>query len=630
MAASNADYKAILDATPFPVSVTDADMKWIYVNQALADHLGMKREDMLGMPCSTCDIDICGTEACAAECAKRGERETFFTRGDRSFRVNVEKLKGKDGETVGLVEVVQDITVVQQEARRIADAESEAKSMFLATMSHEMRTPLNAITGMTAIGKKSDDPAYKNYALSRIEEASAHLLAVINDVLDISKIEANRLELAPVEFDFENMLQKVIAVNAYRLNEKDQSLIVNVDSSIPAFLVGDDKRLAQVVTNLLSNAIKFTPNSGEIRLGAVLLGEEDGLCELQITVTDNGIGIAEEQQEKLFEAFGQAENGISREYGGTGLGLAISKRIVEMMGGEINVCSKLGHGARFTFAVKVRAGRRDARSRLSPQVEWDKVRVLVVDDSAVFREYFRESFARLGVSCEIARGGLEACQIIEKQGGFSIYFVDWYMPEMDGILLTKWIKARGDKAPVILVSTAGWESLKNSSASSGAEKCLQKPLLSSAVVECMNEFLGSERKDDELESEGEFAGKRVLIAEDVEINREIVIALLGGTGIRIECAENGKKALEAVADNPGRYDLVLMDMQMPVMDGLEATRRIRRLKGREYTELPIVAMTANAFKEDVTACLNAGMNGHLGKPLDVGEIFSVLRKYLSN
>jgi signal transduction histidine kinase/CheY-like chemotaxis protein len=604
------------------------DLKWIYVNRPLADYLGMKREDMIGKHCSTANVEICGTAACAAECAKRGERETFFTRGGVSYRVSVEVLRGEGGEPIGFIEVMQDITAVQREARRRADAESEAKSMFLATMSHEMRTPLNAITGMTAIGKKSDDPAYKNYALTRIEEASSHLLAVINDVLDMSKIEANRLELAPVEFDFEGMLQKVIMVNTYRLNEKDQGFAVNVDSAIPAFIVGDDSRLAQVVTNLLSNAIKFTPNRGEIRLTASLLGEKDGLCELQVSVADNGIGIAPEQQDKLFEAFGQAENGISREYGGTGLGLAISKRIVELMGGGIKVESKPGHGSKFTFTVKVRAGQRDARSRLSPHVEWEKVRVLVADDSAVFREYFKESFERLGIRCETAEDGMEACRAIELGGGFSIYFVDWYMPEMDGILLTKWIKARGDKAPVILVSTAGWESLKNSSESSGAEKCLTKPLLSSTIVDCMNEFLGPQRKEDDFTPGGEFAGKRMLIAEDMDINREIMIALLDGTGLAIDCAGNGKEALDAIAGNPGLYGIVFMDVQMPVMDGLEATRRIRRLIAPGMQELPIVAMTANAFKEDVAACLAAGMNGHLGKPLDVGEVFATLRRYL--
>jgi CheY-like chemotaxis protein len=276
----------------------------------------------------------------------------------------------------------------------------------------------------------------------------------------------------------------------------------------------------------------------------------------------------------------------------------------------------------------MRAGRRDARSRLSPLVEWDKIRVLVADDSAVFRGYFRESFERLGISCETAEGGLEACRIIEQKGGFSIYFVDWYMPEMDGILLTKWIKAREDKAPVILVSTAGWESLKNSSESSGAEKCLSKPLLSSTIVECMNELLAPKRIDEEHSPGGEFAGKRMLVAEDVDINREIIIALMDGTGLAIDCAANGKEALDAIAGNPGIYDIVLMDVQMPVMDGLEATRRIRRLIAPAAGELPIIAMTAHAFKEDVTACLDAGMNGHLGKPLDVDEVFATLRRVL--
>jgi CheY-like chemotaxis protein/two-component sensor histidine kinase len=327
-------------------------------------------------------------------------------------------------------------------------------------------------------------------------------MSVINDVLDMSKIEANKLELSVVEFNFRQMVQKVITIISFRAESKKQKLLVNVDENIPDRLKGDDQRLAQVILNLLSNAVKFSPEGGEICLDAHLTGESEDECELRIEVSDNGIGISGEQQQRLFSAFTQAESGISREFGGTGLGLAISKRIVEHMGGSIWVESELGEGARFLFTIR-------------------------------------------------------AC--------------------------------RGN-----------------------------------AVQE-------EEQKDDtaaEKPRPGEFTGKRMLFAEDIEINREILLSLLDGSGLAIDCAEDGRQALRMVEENPGLYDIVFMDMQMPQMDGLEATRRIRALDAPEIKKLPIIAMTANVFTEDIDCCISAGMNSHIGKPVNLGEVYRNLRKYL--
>jgi signal transduction histidine kinase/CheY-like chemotaxis protein len=384
------------------------------------------------------------------------------------------------------------------------EAANRAKSNFLSSMSHEMRTPINAIIGMTLIGKKSDDMHGKNHSLNKIGDASSHLLGVINDILDMAKIEANKLELSPVEFEFEKMLHKVLTVINFRINEKQQKLTVNIDEKIPGFLVGDDQRLAQVITNLLSNAVKFTPESGKIQVDASLLRETDNYCELCLEVSDNGIGIAPEHHQKLFGVFQQAESGTSRKYGGTGLGLVISKNIVELMGGKIWVESELDKGTRFSFTIK--AGRSTKKTH----------------------------------------------------------------------------------APFSL-------------------KELQ----------------------DQLKDIDEFTGKKMLLAEDIEINRDILIALLEDTGIIIDCAENGQEALDMIKSTPDKYDIVFMDMQMPKMDGLEATRHIRSLPALQNSKLPIVAMTANVFKEDIEACIAAGMDGHLGKPLDLDKIMEVLRKYLS-
>ncbi|MDR3012963.1 MAG: response regulator [Chitinispirillales bacterium] len=408
-----------------------------------------------------------------------------------------------------MVQNIRDASIQLEVALEQATAASRAKGDFLSNMSHEMRTPMNAIIGMTVVGKKAKNIEEKNHALNKIWDASSHLLGVINDVLDMAKIEADKLELAPVEFSFEKMLQQLITVVNFRIDEKMQQFSVNIDSDVPAFLVGDDQRLAQVITNLLSNAVKFTPKGGKISLEASLADEtDDGECELRIAVADNGIGIAPEQHEKLFGMFEQADSGTSREYGGTGLGLVISKRLIGLMGGKIWIESELGKGARFTFTVKVRRG---------------------AENSNLF-------------------------------------------------------------------------------SASGAD------------IENVDKSLAASNK--------KFHGKTLLIVEDIEINREILIALLRDTGILIGCAENGKEALDMIEAAPDKYDIVFMDIQMPKMNGLEATRRIRALPAQQNTKLPIIAMTANVFKSDIEECLAVGMDDHIGKPLDIEKVLEKLHKYL--
>jgi len=394
-------------------------------------------------------------------------------------------------------------------AKNKSDLDSKHKSAFLANMSHEIRTPMNAIIGMVTIGKSAIDIERKDYCLKKIEDASQHLLGIINDILDMSKIEANKFELSPTEFVFEEMLQRVVNVVNFRIDEKKQNFSMKIDKNIPKILIGDDQRLAQVLTNLLINAVKFTPEKGSIALNARLINEENKICTLQIEVSDTGIGISAEQQRKLFQSFEQAESSTTRKYGGTGLGLAITKNIVEMMGGKIWIISDLGKGSIFNFTVQIQRG-----------------------------------IEKIDESVNIDKGQAEKAY-----------------ENIDGI----------------------------------------------------------------------FAGRRILLVEDVEINREIVKTLLEPTQLQTDCAENGVEAVRIFTEAPDKYDLIFMDVQMPEMDGYEATRRIRVFEAEKKMkkQIPIIAMTANVFHEDIERCKEAGMNDHVGKPININDVIIKLNMYLT-
>ena len=516
-----------------------------------------------------------------------------------------------------------------------ATVASRAKGEFLSNMSHEIRTPLNAIIGMAAIGKKAPGIGRKNYALDRIDDASTHLLGLINDILDISKIEANKFELSPEEFNFEKMLQRVVNVVNFRVEEKHQKFRIYVDRKIPHYLLGDDQRLSQVITNLVGNAIKFTPEKGKINIGTYFLGEEDGLCDIQISITDTGIGISPEQQTNLFQSFQQAESSTSRKFGGTGLGLAISKRIIEMMNGKIWIESELGKGATFAFSFKMQRGSQKDDLLQTRSVNWNHVRVLVVDDDVDTLPFLKMHLDELEVYCDTAKSAEDALSLVKTNGPYDLYLIDWLLPGMDGIKLTSILKSqetKKGKATVIMFSAGNWSEVEDEAKMAGVDKFLSKPLFSTAVKEaidsCFSEY--DRQVSDVSQTVPVFAGRCVLLAEDVEINREIVLSLLEATKLEIDCAENGEIAVQKFLAAPDRYDMILMDFQMPVMDGLTAAKKIRALDIPKAKTIPIVALTANVFREDIEKCINAGMDDHLGKPLNLDELLNMLRKYLSD
>ena len=508
---------------------------------------------------------------------------------------------------------------------------SMVKSDFLSNMSHEIRTPMNAIIGMTTIAKGADDIIRKDYCLRKIEDASTHLLSVINDILDMSKIEANKFELSKEKFNFERTLQKVTNVIVFRVDEKHQNFTVHIDKNIPLDLIGDDQRIVQVITNLMSNAVKFTPERGNIQLDASLTDEKDGIYTIKIAVTDTGIGISKQQQQRLFSSFVQAESTTSRKFGGTGLGLAISKHIVEMMDGQIWIESELGKGSVFSFTFKAEKALDISEDLPVSGISWKNMSVLVVDDAIDTREYFVDIMQRLGSQCDVASSGEEACRIINEKGPYNLYFVDWDMPGMNGIELAKRINAMEHRESVVIMISAGeWNEIQNEAKRAGVNKFLPKPLFPSNIADCINEFLGLGNITDNITADyrGLFKGRRIILAEDVEVNREIVIALLESTEITIDIAENGLSAYELFLKNPDIYDMIFMDVQMPEMDGYEATRKIRRIADKRAREIPIIAMTANVFKEDVDKCIECGMSDHLGKPIDYDKIIAKLCEYL--
>jgi len=550
-----------------------------------------------------------------------------------------------NGEKVHLQHAVEITELIT--ARELAEQGSRSKSEFLANMSHEIRTPMNAIIGMTVIGKTAGDIARKDYCFEKIENASQHLLGVINDVLDMSKIEANKFELSHEEFDFEKMLQRVINIVVFKADEKNQKLTVHIDKSIPRHLIGDDQRLAQVITNLLGNAVKFTPDNGLIRLETRFMGREDDIYLIQVTVRDSGIGITPEQQQQLFQSFKQAESGTSRRFGGTGLGLVISKNIIELMGGSIDLESEPGKGSSFSFTFKARRGVRKTPGLSEIGVNWNNVKIMAVDDEPEILDYFKEVMQSFSIKCDIARSGEEALALIGMNGMYDIYFVDWKMPDMDGIMLARTLKSKAvspEHTIVIMISAAEWSTVADEAKKAGVDKFLSKPLFPSSIADAISEAIGSQDCIDSnsIDVTDNYKDFKVLLVEDVEINREIVEALVEPTFLEMDCAENGVEAVAKFQKSPNDYDLILMDLQMPVMDGYEATHRIRDFEktliqsnpansaegeGRKQP-VPIIAMTANVFREDVERCLAAGMNDHIGKPLDMGEFFGILRKYL--
>ena len=536
-----------------------------------------------------------------------------------------------------------------QLAKESAETANLAKGQFLANMSHEIRTPMNAILGMLYLALKSDlTPSQHNY-LAKAQGAAHSLLGIINDILDFSKIEAGKLDLESIEFGLDTVLEQLTDAIGYQSEHKGIEFLVRYDVAIPPILIGDPLRLGQVLLNLCGNAVKFT-DQGQVELGfrCITLGESD--LTLQVYVRDSGVGIAPEIQGKLFEKFTQADLSTTRRFGGTGLGLAICKNLVELMGGRIWIeDSQPGKGTTICFTVELKIARQ-AQARQRELVEkagplLAGVRVLVVDDNEVSREIIAEMLRYFRIEVGTAASGALALAALENAGDapYDLVLMDWRMPGMNGDEATRRINGKfaiGQRPKVVMITAYGREDVIRLAEQVGVDGFLIKPVSPSTLLDSLLSALGRGRLLDadgaprrtpaHLASSGRLAGAQLLLVEDNDINREFATELLRSEGIEVDEAINGEQAVDQVQRHD--YDAVLMDVQMPVMDGLEASRRIRALAaaagGERFACLPIIAMTALAMAHDAENCRAAGMNDHLTKPISPDHLIDVLSKWI--
>lgn len=521
-----------------------------------------------------------------------------------------------------------------QDALYIAQQSSNAKKDFLSRMSHEIRTPMNVIVGMTTIaGANLDDKNRVKDCLSKIVLSSRHLLALINDILDMSKIEEGKLVVSHEQFKLSQLFDSIVP--AYTLRQLLKAVCLNANSKnmVSETVVGDSLRVSQILLNLLSNAIKFTPAGGAIRLIVSQAPVKNGHTMLTFHVEDDGIGMSEEFLQHLFIPFEQEDGTISRKYGGTGLGMAITKNLVGLLGGSIRVKSRQGEGTVFTVELPFGVLEEAAKSESGC---WDDLKVLVVDDDESTCTYASMLLKKMGIDADWVQNGSTAVQMVlkahEEYRDYNVCLIDWKMPDMDGIEVTRRIREElGPDTLVIIVSAYDWGEIENEAKAAGANAFIAKPLFESSLCHVLSLVVGIDRGAGEevKASTVSFEGKHFLLAEDNELNREIAVELLKATGAQINCTENGKEAVDCFNASPaGYYDLILMDIQMPVMNGYEAARSIRRSNHEDAGRIPILAMTANAFHEDEEETMAAGMNGHIAKPIDIGVLFKTMSELL--
>jgi len=670
------------------------------------------------------EVDFMGDFSAAFNSMTQQLKDSFAER-KKTNEILQKRVNELDDARLAMLNMMKDL----DEARSEAEDATKAKSEFLANMSHEIRTPMNAIMGMAHLAMKTDLTAKQYDYLKKVDISAKSLLGIINDILDFSKIEAGKLDMEAVDFQLEETLDNISTLVGIKTQEKGLELLFKTDSSVPSALVGDPLRLGQILINLSNNAVKFT-DTGEIVVATELIKKDNAQVTLKFSVIDTGIGMTAEQAAKLFQPFAQADSSTTRKYGGTGLGLTISKRLAEMMGGEIWVESQAGQGSTFSFTANFGLGKEKAKKRFKPASELRGMKVLVVDDNATSRSILQEMLQSFSFEVSLAASGKEGItelEVASKDKPFELVIMDWKMPGMDGIEASKRIKNQTHLSkipPIILVTAYGREEIMQQAEQAGLDGFLIKPISPSMLFDAIMQAFGeavpessrvAQKHEQEAEALKHIQGARVLLVEDNEINQQVAKEILEGAGLIVALATNGQEAVNEVMKT--NYDAVLMDVQMPVMDGYTATKEIRkwesvsaiadsdawetearsqrsevrgqrtddrrqktddrsqrtedrsqRTEDREQKEedgtqasslqpptsniqdpassiehpassiqypessiqhpVPIIAMTAHAMAGDEDKSFQAGMNGHVTKPIDPDQLFATLQKWI--
>ena len=568
-------------------------------------------------------------------------------RGYRWYRAVGKPTRRPDGSPKTYIGVFIDITgqkeMMQELARQReslsvaleeANQANKAKTAFLSNMSHEIRTPMNAIIGLDRIAL--NDPGISEATREHLEKiglSAQHLLNIINDILDMSRIESGRMTVKSEEFSFAKALAQVNTIISGQCRDKGVEYECHVNGTIDDYYIGDEMKLRQVMINILGNAVKFTPPGGSVTFVVETIAKFNGKSTLRFIISDTGIGMSQEFLPKLFDAFSQEDSSSTSRFGSTGLGMAITRSMIELMNGTISVESEKQKGTTFTVTVTLTDCDRRSEGEDENVLHPHELCVLVIDDDPIACEHAQLVLGQVGVNCEKALSGEEGLQMAKvrhaRREPYNLILVDWRMPDMDGVETTRQLReAVGTETPVIILTSYNWDEIAEEAKTAGVDTFVAKPLFAENVLDEFREAFKKKGAKPAQET-ADLRNRRVLLAEDVTVNAEIMIMVLSMREIQVDHAENGRIAVEMFEEHgEGYYDAVLMDMRMPEMDGLEATRRIRAMDRSDAKKIPIIALTANAFDEDVQHSMQAGLNAHLSKPVEPNVLFETLEELL--